>query len=94
MLTLGRLTDAQALELLAARLGRDRLAAEPRAAAEVAALCAGLPLALGGVAARAVVSPSRTLAALAAELRAAASWLGALSLLDELPAGGRYEEKQ
>ncbi len=35
LLTLGRLTDAQALELLAARLGRDRLAAEPRAAAEV-----------------------------------------------------------
>ena len=42
-LTLGLLTEAEARELLALRLGAAQLAAEPEAAAELIGLCARLP---------------------------------------------------
>jgi DNA-binding SARP family transcriptional activator/tetratricopeptide (TPR) repeat protein len=63
------LSDTEAHELLAGRLGSARLSAEPDAAAELVKHCGGLPLALGIVAARAVVSPETSLAELAAQLR-------------------------
>jgi DNA-binding SARP family transcriptional activator/Tfp pilus assembly protein PilF len=74
-LTLGLLPPAEAGRLLAARIGRDRLAAEPGAAEEIVRCCAGLPLALAIVAARAAIHPAHPLGALAGELRDA---LGAL----------------
>ena len=67
------------VELLAERLGADRVAAEPGAADELIGLCARLPLALAIAAARAVAHPGFTLAALAAELRDAKGRLDALS---------------
>jgi len=57
-----------ALGLLAARLGADRIAAEPRATARIIAACARLPLALAVVGARLAVQPALSLAALADEL--------------------------
>jgi tetratricopeptide (TPR) repeat protein/transcriptional regulator with XRE-family HTH domain len=69
LIDLDVLTPAEAAELLAARLGAGRVPAEPRAAAEIITRCAGLPLALAIVAARAAAHPGLPLAALAAELR-------------------------
>jgi DNA-binding SARP family transcriptional activator/tetratricopeptide (TPR) repeat protein len=66
-----RPTVAAAGELLATRLGRDRVAAEPEATGEIISRCARLPLALAVVAARAVARPAFPLSALAGELRAA-----------------------
>ncbi|GAB3882962.1 hypothetical protein GCM10029964_041530 [Kibdelosporangium lantanae] len=68
-LTLDLLTPPRAEQLLAVRLGRARLAAEPEATAEIVELCACLPLAVALVAARAAARPSFPLAAIAAELR-------------------------
>jgi DNA-binding SARP family transcriptional activator/tetratricopeptide (TPR) repeat protein len=79
MLTLDVLSDAEAHQLIAARMGEARLAAEPEAAGELIALCARLPLALAITAARAAAHPGFTLAALAAELRDAHGRLDALS---------------
>ena len=76
--TLGVLGPAEAVDLLARRLGKRRVAAEPAAAAAIADACAGLPLALGVVAARAAAHPGFPLAALAAELREARGVLDAL----------------
>jgi DNA-binding SARP family transcriptional activator/Tfp pilus assembly protein PilF len=59
-------TDARTL--LARRLGTDRVEAEPAAVDEILARCAGLPLALSIVAARAAVHPGFPLAAAAAGL--------------------------
>jgi DNA-binding SARP family transcriptional activator len=70
-LTLDLLSRDEAVELLARRLGHDRLAAEPEATGELVARCAGLPLALAIVAARAASRSSFPLAALAAQLREA-----------------------
>ncbi|MEU8804751.1 BTAD domain-containing putative transcriptional regulator [Spirillospora sp. NPDC048819] len=74
-LTLGLLPPDQAGRLLAARLGPGRTAAEPAAAEQIVRRCAGLPLALAIVAARAALHPAHPLSALAAELGDA---LGAL----------------
>jgi DNA-binding SARP family transcriptional activator/tetratricopeptide (TPR) repeat protein len=63
------LDDAEAHAMLGARLGADRVAAEPAAAKEIIGLCAHLPLALAVVAARAVTHPDFGLAALAGQLR-------------------------
>jgi DNA-binding SARP family transcriptional activator/tetratricopeptide (TPR) repeat protein len=68
-LPLDVLTADEARQLLAARLGDARIAAEGEQAAELITLCAGLPLALAITAARAVVRPAAPLAALAAGLR-------------------------
>ncbi|HEX7307970.1 AfsR/SARP family transcriptional regulator [Lentzea sp.] len=63
------LSDDDAVALLVGHLGAARVAAEPGAVKELLSLCAGLPLALGIVAARAAVHPSRSLASMAVELR-------------------------
>jgi DNA-binding SARP family transcriptional activator/tetratricopeptide (TPR) repeat protein len=57
--------------LLARRLGRDRVTAEPAAVDDIILACARLPLALSIVAARAATNPDFSLEALAGELRAA-----------------------
>jgi DNA-binding SARP family transcriptional activator/tetratricopeptide (TPR) repeat protein len=74
-LSLGLLSAAEARDLLARRLGPDRVAAEPHAADEIITSCARLPLALAIVAARAAAHPGFGLAALAAELRETAGRL-------------------
>nr|CEL19790.1 transcriptional regulator, SARP family [Kibdelosporangium sp. MJ126-NF4]CTQ97015.1 transcriptional regulator, SARP family [Kibdelosporangium sp. MJ126-NF4] len=76
------LADTDARDLLARRLGQRRLAAEPAAVDELLACCAGLPLALAVVAARAALQPGIPLAALAAELRDTSTRLGALDTGD------------
>jgi len=58
----------EAHELLTAKLGASRVAAEPEAVADLVRLCAGLPLALNIVAARAATHPDFPLAALATEV--------------------------
>jgi tetratricopeptide (TPR) repeat protein len=68
--TLDVLTPTESRELLAHRLGPDRVAAEPGAAAEIITRCARLPLALAIVAARAATHPTFPLATFAGELRA------------------------
>ncbi|MFI0941922.1 tetratricopeptide repeat protein [Streptomyces sp. NPDC021020] len=75
---LGELPADDAREVLARRLGRARLHAEPRAAADLVACCAGLPLALGVAAACAATHPDLPLAALAGDLRDDARRLDAL----------------
>ncbi len=63
------LLDAdEARELLARRLGTDRIAAESAAVEEIIERCARLPLALAIAAARAAIQPGLSLAVLAAEL--------------------------
>ncbi|GGP44434.1 ATP-binding protein [Saccharothrix coeruleofusca] len=62
------LTGQQARELLARHLGADRVAAEPAAVEAIIGTCAGLPLALGIVAARAATEPDLPLAVFAREL--------------------------
>ncbi|WP_188316975.1 tetratricopeptide repeat protein [Solihabitans fulvus] len=76
------LDDLDARDLLARRMGHDRLAMEPEATAALLRHCAGLPLALAVVAARAALSPDVSLAELAAELRDTATRLGALDAGD------------
>jgi tetratricopeptide (TPR) repeat protein len=70
-LRLGPLDDEEALRLLAARLGPERVAAEPGAVAELISRCGGLPLALAVMAARAAADPGLPLAVLAGQLAAA-----------------------
>jgi tetratricopeptide (TPR) repeat protein len=67
-LSLGLLGAGEARELLARRLGSDRVSSEPAAADELTRLCARLPLALSVVAARAVAQPSLSLGRFAGEL--------------------------
>ena len=80
LLSLGVLGEAEARDLLAGRVGDDRLAAEPEAVTELVRLCAGLPIALAVIAARAAASPSHPLAALAAKLRDADGRFDALDI--------------
>jgi hypothetical protein len=81
-MALDLLTGGEAHELLAARLGDERLAAEPAAVQELIGLCARLPLALAIAAARAASQPALPLAALAAKLRDAGGRLDALDVGD------------
>jgi DNA-binding SARP family transcriptional activator/Tfp pilus assembly protein PilF len=78
LVTLDVLSPAEARELLTRRLGPERVAAEPEVAADLAELCARLPLAVAIAAARAAMYPDLPLATLAAELRDAAGRLDAL----------------
>ncbi|MBM7815099.1 AfsR/SARP family transcriptional regulator [Saccharothrix algeriensis] len=71
------LDDDQAAELLARHLG-PAADADPDATRELRRHCAGLPLALGVLAARAKARPDIPLAALAAEVRDASARLDAL----------------
>ncbi|MFD8304018.1 BTAD domain-containing putative transcriptional regulator [Streptomyces sp. NPDC059690] len=68
-LALNPLSAEESLELLARRLGDARVDAEPEAARAIVGLCAGLPLALSIVAARAALNPGFRLAGIAEELR-------------------------
>ena len=78
LLAVDPLTPAGARDVLARRLGAGRVAAEPAAVADVVTWCAGLPLALAVVSARAAAQPRRPLGALADELREAGGRLDAL----------------
>ncbi|WP_069772269.1 BTAD domain-containing putative transcriptional regulator [Streptomyces sp. LUP30] len=78
-LTLHPFDAGQARDFLVRRLGDARVAAEPEAADEISRLCAGLPLALACVAARAAVHPRFSLSAVAAELREAHGSLDAFA---------------
>jgi tetratricopeptide (TPR) repeat protein len=82
LITLDGLPAAEALELLAARLGAGRIAKEPGAAAHLATLCAGLPLALTIAGARGAARPRLPLTTLAADLRHADGCLDALDTGD------------
>lgn len=77
-LTLDVLLEREARDLLTARLGAARLAAEPEAVDELVAWCGGFPLALSIVAGRAESFPDVPLAELASQLRDTASRLGVL----------------
>lgn len=76
------MTTADARELLALRLGRRRVGAEPDAVGDLIGGCARLPLALAIAAARAAAEPDRPLATLTAELRSTENVLGVLGLDD------------
>ncbi|MEU2422230.1 BTAD domain-containing putative transcriptional regulator [Streptomyces sp. NPDC007851] len=78
LLSVDVLGPAAATGVLAERIGADRLAAEPGAAREIVAHCAGLPLALAVAAARAAGAPHRPLGTLARELREERNRLDAL----------------
>jgi DNA-binding SARP family transcriptional activator/tetratricopeptide (TPR) repeat protein len=82
LITLDVLSDDEAHEMLARRLGQERVAAEPAAADEIVAACARLPLALSVAVGRAAVRPKRPLTELAAELRDARGQLDALEAGD------------
>src|SRR5205085_4851146 len=72
------LSAGEARDLLARRLGAERVAAEPEAVAEIIVRCARLPLALAIAAAHATTRPGSSLAAQAAQLRDTAGGLDAL----------------
>jgi tetratricopeptide (TPR) repeat protein len=72
-LRLGPLGAEEGVRLLTARLGPERVAAEPEAVAELAARCGHLPLALAVMAARAAADPQLPLVALAGQLARAAT---------------------
>ena len=77
-LPLGVLDGVEAAELLAGRLGAERVSAEPEAMAALVERTAGLPLALSVTCARAASRPGAALADLAAELADARGRLDAL----------------
>ncbi|MEV4510853.1 BTAD domain-containing putative transcriptional regulator [Dactylosporangium sp. NPDC049525] len=77
-LALDVLPEADARTLLAQHVGAERITADPAATAAILEHCAGLPLALGILAARAALHPDLPLATLAAEVRTAATRLDAL----------------
>ncbi|MEU9387625.1 tetratricopeptide repeat protein, partial [Streptomyces sp. NPDC048279] len=79
VLSLDVLSDADAREFLARRLGAERVAREPDAVADIITQCGRLPLALAVVSARAVVNPTFSLASVAAELRDGEDSLDAFS---------------
>ncbi len=82
LLSLDVLTEAEATQMLTARIGAGRAIADPGAAAEIARLCARLPLALAVTAARAHARPGFPLADLAGELRDISTRLDALDTGD------------
>ncbi|HEY4457090.1 MAG TPA: BTAD domain-containing putative transcriptional regulator [Pseudonocardiaceae bacterium] len=79
------LGEPDARELLAERLGTENVARQAVAVRELLAGCAGLPLALGIVAARALAYPEFPLAVLAGQLRDETTRLGVLA---DDPQGG------
>jgi tetratricopeptide (TPR) repeat protein/transcriptional regulator with XRE-family HTH domain len=82
LISLDVLTHAEAMQLLTARLGSDRAAAEPGAVDQIARLCACLPLALAVAAARAATRPGFSLTDLVGELADSAGLLDALDADD------------
>jgi DNA-binding SARP family transcriptional activator/tetratricopeptide (TPR) repeat protein len=81
-LTLDVLSHAEAHEMLARRLGQDRVTAEPEAADEIISSCARLPLALSIAVGRAASRSKRSLTELAAELHDTRGRLDALEADD------------
>jgi transcriptional regulator with XRE-family HTH domain/tetratricopeptide (TPR) repeat protein len=79
LVSLDVLTAGDARDLLAVRLGAERVAREPAAAEALVELTAGLPLALSIAAARGTAHPTFPLATLAAELRDTRGRLEALA---------------
>jgi DNA-binding SARP family transcriptional activator/tetratricopeptide (TPR) repeat protein len=79
MVALSLLSRDDARAILSRRVGTERVAAEGGAVERLIALCAGLPLALSVVAARAVVYATRSLSSLAAELSESGNSLNALA---------------
>ncbi|MBE1876862.1 AfsR/SARP family transcriptional regulator [Myceligenerans pegani] len=67
-ISLGALTASEGLDLLAARVGGERSAAERDAALRIVERCAGLPLAIVIAAARVLARPTFPMSAVAAEL--------------------------
>ncbi|WP_326809829.1 tetratricopeptide repeat protein [Streptomyces scopuliridis] len=82
MLTLDVLTDSEARELIHRHLGEGRAAAEPEAVAALLKHCAGLPLAISVVAARAAAHPDFPLTVLAEDLQDESARLDALDAGD------------
>ena len=76
------LTKAEAVSLLASRVGTQPLDAEPEAADEIITACAGLPLALAIVAARVSSRHDFPLAAIAAAMRSSGGMLGPVGIAD------------
>ena len=85
-LTLDLLATEEARDLLARRLGANRVAAEPRAVEAIITRCARLALALAVVAARAAIHPRLSLAAVADQLHADSGDLDAFADADADPA--------
>ncbi|RPE40512.1 DNA-binding SARP family transcriptional activator [Streptomyces sp. Ag109_O5-1] len=86
LLALDLLGAEECRDLLAGRLGAARVAAEAAAVDEIVVRCAGLPLALAVVAARAAARPAVPLAAFADELRTAERILDPLDTGDPVTA--------
>ncbi|MFJ3925251.1 AfsR/SARP family transcriptional regulator [Streptomyces sp. NPDC090022] len=82
LIPLDVLTSSEARDLLGRHLGDERLAAEPEAVATVLEHCAGLPLAISVVGARAAAGDGFPLAALAEELQDRSARLDALDAGD------------
>jgi DNA-binding SARP family transcriptional activator/tetratricopeptide (TPR) repeat protein len=82
LLDLDVLAPDDAHELLTSQLSAERATNEPRAVADLLSWCAGIPLAVSIIAARAAQHPNFPLAALADELRDAATRLDALDAGD------------
>jgi DNA-binding SARP family transcriptional activator/tetratricopeptide (TPR) repeat protein len=80
-LRLGPLAAEDAVRMLAARLGPERVAAGAGAVADLVARCGGRPLALAGMAARAAADPGRPLSVLAG------AWQAGTGQLDVLETG-------
>ena len=85
-LTLDSFSVDESREVLTKRLGPQRLAEEASALDEIIQWCAGLPLAMAIVAARATVHPNMSLAGIAEELRDARTRLDAFSADDDVAA--------
>ncbi|MPY62505.1 ATP-binding protein, partial [Streptomyces spongiae] len=81
-LALGALPDDEARQVLTRALGQDRTTAEPDAVDALLRRCAGLPLALGIVVARAAARPDFPLSLLAEEIDDATHRLDALTAGD------------
>jgi DNA-binding SARP family transcriptional activator/tetratricopeptide (TPR) repeat protein len=78
--TLDLMTPHDARQLLARRVGAQRLSAEPGATADIIEQCVRLPLAIAMVAARATTQPDTCLATFAAELKESHNRLDTLGL--------------
>jgi DNA-binding SARP family transcriptional activator/tetratricopeptide (TPR) repeat protein len=78
--TLQLLSSEEAREMLARRIGGERMAAEPQAIRDVIELCARLPLALAMVAAQVVSRSDVSVATIVCELRDSHTRLDALGL--------------
>jgi DNA-binding SARP family transcriptional activator len=82
LISLNPLSTSEARGLLVHRIGADRAATEPEAVLEIVHRCAGLPLALAIVVARAAIEDGQPLQTYADELRPSGERLSALTAGD------------